>query len=101
VDPGESDEEAARRELAEETGLAIASLQPLLVEHLPGAPPHPAFRLQVFRGYDPSGTLQAADDAEAAAWFGIEEMLRLPVIPSVLAAAQAIVAEESAGGEPA
>ena len=98
VDAGESDEDAARRELAEETGLAIASLRPLLVEHLAGAASYPAFRLLVFRGYGPSGTLQAADDAEAAGWFGIEEMLHLPVVPSVLAAAQAIVADESACG---
>ena len=64
--------------------------------HLPGAADYPAFRLLVFRGYGPSGTLQAGDDAEAVGWFGIDEMQRLPVIPSVLETAQAIVADESA-----
>ena len=61
-----------------------------------GAAGHPAFRLLVFRGYGPSGALQADDDAETAGWFGIEEMQRLPVIPSVLETAQAIVAAENA-----
>jgi 8-oxo-dGTP diphosphatase len=96
VDLGESDEEAVRRELAEETGLTVETLQPLAELHLPGAAGHPAFRLLVFRGYGPSGALQADDDAETAGWFGIEEMQRLPVIPSVLETAQAIVAAENA-----
>ena len=85
-----------RRELAEETGLNVEMLQTLAELHLPGAAGHPAFRLLVFRGYGPGGALQADDDAETAGWFGIEEMLRLPVIPSVLETAQAIVAVENA-----
>ena len=44
----------------------------------------------------PGGALQADDDAETAGWFGIEEMQRLPVIPSVLETAQAIVAADNA-----
>jgi 8-oxo-dGTP diphosphatase len=94
VDDGESDEDAVRRELFEETGLTVQALHPLAEFHLPGAAEHPGFRLLVFRGYRPAGTLQAGDDADAAGWFGIEEMQRLPVIPSVLETAQAIIAAE-------
>jgi 8-oxo-dGTP diphosphatase len=96
VDVGESDEDAVRRELAEETGLTVETVQPLAELQLSGAAGHPAFRLLVFRGYGPSGMLQASDDAETAGWFGIEEMQRLPVIPSVLETALAIVAAENA-----
>jgi len=94
VQPPESDEEAVRRELAEETGLSIATLEPLLQLHLPGSDRHPAFRLLVFRGFGPSGTMLAGDDADQVGWFGIEEMQTLPVIPSVLDTARAIVAAE-------
>jgi len=94
VDAGETNEEAARRELTEETGLTIEALHPLAEFHLPGAAEHPAFRLLVFRGCGPVGTLQAGDDADAVGWFTIEEMQHLPVIPSVLETAQAIVAAE-------
>ena len=83
-----------RRELAEETGLSVATLEPLLELHLPGSERHPAFRLLVFRGFGPSGTMLAGDDADEVGWFGIEEMQALPVIPSVLETARAIVAAE-------
>jgi 8-oxo-dGTP diphosphatase len=94
VQPPETDEDAVRRELAEETGLSIATLEPLLELHLPGSDRHPAFRLLVFRGFGPSGTMLAGDDADEVGWFGIEEMQTLPVIPSVLDTARAIVAAE-------
>ena len=92
VDAGETDEDAVRRELAEETGLAVETLHPLVELLLPGAAEYPAFRLLVFRGYRPAGTLQAGDDADAVGWFSLDEMHRLPVIPSVLETARAIVA---------
>jgi 8-oxo-dGTP diphosphatase len=98
VDAGESDEDAVRRELAEETGLTVGVLHPLVELKLPGANHYPAFRLLVFRGYGPAGTLQAGDDADAVGWFGLDEMERLPVIPSVLETAQAIMAAERQGG---
>lgn len=94
VQPPESDEEAVRRELVEETGLSVATLEPLLELRLPGSSGHPAFRLLVFRGFGPSGTMLAGDDADEVGWFGIDEMLTLPVIPSVLDTARAIVAAE-------
>lgn len=92
VDDGETDEQAVRRELAEETGISVEHLAPLRQYLLPGAAGHPAFRLLVFRGYRPSGTVKAGDDAAEAAWFRMDEMERLPIIPSVLETARIIVA---------
>jgi 8-oxo-dGTP diphosphatase len=94
VQPPETDEEAVRRELVEETGLSVTTLEPLLQLHLPGSSGHPAFRLLVFRGFGPSGTMLAGDDADEVGWFGIEEMQALPVIPSVLETARAIIGDE-------
>ena len=95
VQDGESDEDAVRRELAEETGLAVEGVTPFRQYLLPGAPSgdYPAFRLLVFRGWGPSGILQAGDDAAAAGWFRLHEMEALPIIPSVLDTARAISAE--------
>ena len=94
VHDGESDEAAVRRELLEETGLQVESVVPLQEFLLPPAPnaDYPAFRLLVFRGYAPSGTMMAGDDAAEAAWFSIGEMEGLPVIPSVLETARSIIA---------
>lgn len=91
----ETDEQAVRRELAEETGLAVAHVSPFRKFLLAGSPAgeFPAFRLLVFRGFGPSGTLQAGDDAAAAGWFDLDEMARLPIIPNVLETARAIASE--------
>jgi 8-oxo-dGTP diphosphatase len=96
VHDGETAEQAVRRELAEETGLAVESVAPFQEFLLPPPPSrdHPAYRLLVFRGFVPSGVLQAGDDAVEAGWFEIDEMERLPIIPSVLETARAI-----AGGQ--
>lgn len=95
VDDGESDEQAVRRELAEETGLMVERVSPFKEFLLPGSPAgaFPAFRLLVFRGSGPSGTLRAGDDAAAVGWFSLEEMQELPIIPSVLDTARAIAEE--------
>jgi 8-oxo-dGTP diphosphatase len=95
VHDGESDEEAVRRELAEETGLAIESVTPLQQFLLPPSPSgaYPAFRLLVFRGFTPSGKVRAGDDAAEAGWFRLDEMEVLPIIPSVLETARAIATE--------
>jgi 8-oxo-dGTP diphosphatase len=94
VDSGESDEDAVRRELAEETGLRVESVAPLREYLLPPSllSDHPAFRLLVFRGFVPSGTLQAGDDAAEVGWFALEAMEQLPIIPSVLETARTIAA---------
>jgi ADP-ribose pyrophosphatase YjhB (NUDIX family) len=93
VQEGESDEDAVRRELAEETGLALDRVEPLRQYLIPSSGGHPAFRLVVFRGEGPTGTLAAGDDAAAAGWFSLQEMETLPIIPSVLETARAIAAE--------
>jgi 8-oxo-dGTP diphosphatase len=97
VQDGETDEDAVRRELAEETGLTVESVAPLQEFLLPPSPSpdHPAFRLLVFRGFLPSGALQAGDDAAEVGWFALDEMERLPIIPSVLETARSIAAERS------
>jgi len=94
VHEGETDEEAVRRELAEETGLAVESVSPLEELLLPPSPngDYPAFRLLVFRGRNPSGEMRAGDDAAEAGWFRLEEMELLPIIPSVLDTARALAA---------
>jgi 8-oxo-dGTP diphosphatase len=95
VHEGESDEAAVRRELAEETGLAVESVTPLQQFLLPPSPSgdHPAFRLLVFRGFVPSGEMQAGDDAAEVGWFRLDEMEALPIIASVLETARAIAEE--------
>lgn len=90
VDPGESDEQAVRRELLEETGLAVRTVKPFREFLLNGSATYPAFRLLVFRGFGPSGRMRAGDDAAGVGWFSLEAMARLPIIPSVLDTARAI-----------
>lgn len=85
VEPGESLEEAAHRELMEETGLAVARVEPIVAISIAAegdASPR-AFRLTVFRGFEPSGVLSVGDDAEAAGFFSIEEARSMPLTGSV------------------
>ena len=94
VHDGETDEDAVRRELAEETGLAVERVAPHEELLLPPSAngDYPAFRLMVFRGYGPSGEMRAGDDAAEVGWFRLEEMELLPIIPSVLETARTIAA---------
>ncbi len=92
VEPGETDEQAARRELAEETGLAAGAIT-FLREYLlePSRPGATAFRLRVFGGDWRTGEPVADDDAEEAGWFTLADMRSIPVIDSVLAMAEEIL----------
>ncbi len=92
VEDGESLETAVRRELFEETGLAADAVEPvetLLIEREGSGA---AFELNVFRGAYAGGEPVAGDDAETAGWFTLADMAGLPVIPSVLAVAQRLLA---------
>lgn len=83
VEAGETLEEAARRELAEETGLAAGALSPLV--RVPVEGDEFDYDLQVFFGLYAGGEPVAADDADEATFFTLAEMERLPVLDSVLA----------------
>ncbi len=95
VDPGESDEAAARRELHEETGLDATSvrfIEEVITEPEPSTA-MPGFRLRVFSAVAPKGDPVAADDAAEAAFFTLPEMESLPLVPDVLR----IASDEVAG----
>ncbi len=93
VEPGETLEAAARRELMEETSLSTGGLQSYAVEIIePATVGAPAFHLTVFRGESAEGVLHAADDADAAGWYTLEELEKLPIIDSVAAIARELLA---------
>ena len=94
VEPDETAEDAARRELLEETGLTAGTLslhREYLIEREPEGKPVD-FRLQVFAGSYGGGEAIAGDDAEEAGWFTLAEMENLPVIDSVLEVARELLA---------
>lgn len=93
VEPGESREAAARRELAEETALSAGALVPHReIAIQPAGPGAPGFDLTVFSGSEATGVLTAGDDAEAAGWFAPGEMEAIPVIDNVLEIALELLA---------
>lgn len=76
VEPGESLEDAARRELHEETGLHVHDLELVrdyLIEGRHGDRLH-RYRLHVFAASHDAGEAVAGDDAEEAGWFDLEAM---------------------------
>ncbi len=83
VEPGETLEEAARRELLEETGLTAGTLEPLTTVSIPDASGAPLFELTVFHGTEAGGLLVAADDAEDAGWFTAHEVATLALTGNV------------------
>ncbi|WP_019170579.1 NUDIX hydrolase [Pseudaminobacter salicylatoxidans] len=86
VEPGETDEQAARRELLEETGLEVGEIMPLRAYMIEAERDgrEIIYRLQVFAGRDRGGEPRADTDAEEAAFFTLAEMDALLVTPSVL-----------------
>lgn len=86
VEAGEGLEEAARRELAEETGLSVEALSHLARLRVEGD--DVAYDLQVFFGLHAGGEPVAADDADEAAFYTLAAMERLDILDSVLAVAR-------------
>ena len=82
VEAGETLEEAARRELAEETGLVAGVLSPLV--RVPVEGDDVDYDLQVFFGRYAGGEPIAADDAAEATFFTLAEMENLQMPISVL-----------------
>ena len=91
VEPGETLEQAVRRELMEETGLATGPIQLVEVLDLPAEPPSTPFRLHVFSAIHIGGSIRAGDDADEAAWFTLDGVARLPTPDSVFDVAQRLL----------
>ncbi|MFU0503400.1 NUDIX hydrolase [Pseudaminobacter sp. NGMCC 1.201702] len=85
VEPGETDEAAAARELCEETGLEVGDLSPLREVMIDAVRDGEAltYRLLVFAGKDCGGEPQAASDAAEAGFFTLAEIEMLSVTDSV------------------
>lgn len=84
AEAGETLDEAARRELREETGLEAGKLTVLAQMNLPGE--NCVYALTVFSANALSGMLAAGDDAAAAGLYSLEEIGALPMSPSTLEA---------------
>ena len=78
MDADEPPEETARREVEEETGVAITSLKFAVLFHRPD-PDGLADLVIAYRAEAASGALCAGDDAGDARWVGNEELDGLPV----------------------
>lgn len=88
VDPDETLEHAALRELAEETGLKAINPRPFATFDLgsdaPGEHSKSHFFLTVFLADDTGGDPVAMDDARQIGWFTPEEIRGLPVPQSMV-----------------
>jgi ADP-ribose pyrophosphatase YjhB (NUDIX family) len=93
IEAGETPEQAARRELFEETGMTASSLELHRVIDLAGPDSLEGviFRLHVFTGAAAGGEPVAGDDAAGAGWYRVEEMRALPVTASTLQAVRDIL----------
>lgn len=96
VEPGETLEAAARRELLEETGLRAADLTPLLSIRIEGDDRD--YDLHVFSTRDAGGEPTPGDDADEAGFFTLAEMEGMELAQSVLAAATEILSGKDVGG---
>jgi 8-oxo-dGTP diphosphatase len=82
VQPGETDAEAVRREVFEETGLSV-DLGPLLGSVHRPAPGDATFEIYDYSAQVITGTLQAGDDAAEVCWVSAAEYRELPVVPGL------------------
>jgi 8-oxo-dGTP diphosphatase len=95
VEPGETSEAAARRELLEETGMSAALLSPLR-EYLIDASvdgEEITYRLEVFKGEWAGGEPACASDAEEACFYTLAEMEKLPLTDSILDVSRELIRE--------
>ncbi len=85
VEPGETAEQAARREAMEETGLTVETLEFAAQVDMPARPgvegSDPGFRLHVFRAVRYAGRPRAGDDAAQLRWHDIARLDELAMTP--------------------
>ena len=101
VEPGETSEDAARRELLEETGMTAADLLPLR-EYLIDASVDDeeiTYRLEVFTGKAAGGEPACASDAEEACFYTLAEMEKLPLTDSILDVSRELIGQAEIRGE--
>lgn len=93
VEAGETLEQAALRELKEETGLEAHDFQPVETIFIEGSGEgHPVdYRLTVFGAAYAGGEPQPADDAETAAFYTLAEMAAMPLADSVFTIAEELL----------
>jgi 8-oxo-dGTP pyrophosphatase MutT (NUDIX family) len=84
IDPGESDEQALRRELREELAIADFELGPLLFERERHFLGEPGYGGQTNRSYlvrVPRLEARVISEAEEGRWFALDELESLPTSP--------------------
>ncbi|PCI04714.1 MAG: NUDIX hydrolase [Hyphomicrobiales bacterium] len=102
VEAGETHEQAAIREILEETGLRVSNLM-FVQEFIPfhmkdGVKIESNFRLEVFTSLHFSENLRAGDDAEDARWVAMSELASLPLTPQaevIIARAHGVILTQS------
>jgi len=94
VEAGETLEQAARRELKEETGLTARAFRPVETIFIEGSGEgHPVdYRLTVFGAAYAGGEAVPADDAETAGFYTLAEMAAMPLAGSVFTIAEELLA---------
>ena len=92
VEPGETLEEAVHREVMEETSATIDGVRRLIDLELASETTTGTveFVLSVHAASFSGGTIQAGDDADAVAWFSLDDMEHLPLAGSVMEIARDI-----------
>ncbi|MFC7065190.1 NUDIX hydrolase [Brucella rhizosphaerae] len=96
IEAGETPEEAAVRELKEETALNAGALSHVITVDLAleGKAYAKSYFLSVYRAFDVSGIEQAGDDAAAIHWLSVEEMASANVTDSTLDVARSVAQAE-------
>ena len=99
VEPGETLEQAAARELMEETGLQARNYRPLRAIHIDGSGEnHPVdYLLTVFGAAYAGGEATASDDAETAAFYTLNEMTDMPLAGDVFEVAEELLGSSGPG----